>query len=146
MSWEFCAASQAKAQKNASATHTHGWGNVQKGAGGKPNVGLDALSVTAAVSAPKTNTQPGLHKCPTTAPKMANEWTNDKAIQAGEFESHGAASTADTGVGRAAVRSTESGEFESTPAPSHADTHGAGRAVLDTQSGEFESTPQARQW
>eukprot|EP01087_Luapelamoeba_hula_P003837 TRINITY_DN136_c0_g1_i1.p1 TRINITY_DN136_c0_g1~~TRINITY_DN136_c0_g1_i1.p1 ORF type:complete len:146 (-),score=24.23 TRINITY_DN136_c0_g1_i1:110-547(-) len=143
---DFTMQSRLKAQKQASASHGHS-GAVQKGHGGKPNVGVDSISVQKATSAPKVNTQVGIHKAdPSTAPKMAT-FQNDRTIQAGEFESNASESTADTGHGsRGAVRGTESGEFESTPAPSHADTGTGGAAVQQTQSGEFESQPEARQW
>jgi hypothetical protein len=121
---DFTMASQLKAGKIARdqrASQTSSL-NAQKGAGGKPTVTADSISISKATTAPKafkSGTQ-GIHRGDArTAPKVA-EFGNDRPVQSGEFESEPDASTADT----AAFKSDRAGEI---------------------QSGEFESTPETSQ-
>mmetsp|Transcript_730 Transcript_730/g.909 ORF Transcript_730/g.909 Transcript_730/m.909 type:complete len:199 (-) Transcript_730:62-658(-) len=102
----------------------------------------DSVVTKTALSAPKTDKAKGVHKADEkVAPKMAS-FHQDKQIQSGEFQSEAQASTADTGIGKGAVRQSESGEFQSNAQASTADTGIHGTAVQAVQSGEFESTPQ----
>lgn len=113
--------------------------SAQKGAGGKPTVTADAISITKATKAPKvTSGTQGVHRGDArTAPKVA-EFGNDKQIQAGEFESEAAPSTADTAAYKAdRVGQIQSGEFESTPEASHAGAGGSwGNQQVETSGME----------
>jgi len=78
----------------------------------------DSVLTKNALSAPKvTSGYTSAHKGDKrTEPKMG-EFGNDKTVQAGEFESEAAPSSADTGHHSGAIRPVDAGEFESTPQP-----------------------------
>ena len=98
----FTMASQMKAGKIAKDARSSQQTTVQKGSGGKPQVGADSLSIAKATSAPKVQSGfVGAHKGDSrTAPKSASSFTNDRQIDAGEFESNAAPSSADTAAYR----------------------------------------------
>src|SRR5687768_12012309 len=135
---DFTMASQLKAGKIARDQRASQSSSLaaQKGAGGKPTITADAISITKATKAPKstsTGTQ-GIHRGDArTAPRVA-EFGNDKQIQAGEFESEAAPSTADTAAHKAdRVGEIQSGEFESSPQASHAGAGGSwGQQQVET--------------
>jgi hypothetical protein len=98
----FTMASQMKAGKIAKDARSSQQTTVQKGSGGKPQVGADSLSIAKATSVPKVQSGfVGAHKGDSrTAPKNAGSFTNDRQIDAGEFESNAAPSSADTAAHR----------------------------------------------
>jgi hypothetical protein len=98
----FTMASQMKAGKIAKDARSSQQTTVQKGSGGKPQVGADSLSIAKATSAPKVQSGfVGAHKGDSrTAPKNASSFTNDRQVDAGEFESNAAPSSADTAAYR----------------------------------------------
>ncbi|KAL6053554.1 SMP domain-containing protein [Balamuthia mandrillaris] len=136
---DFTMASQMKAGKIAADSRSSQQKTVQKGTGDKPNVTKDSLSVAKAVTAPKvTSGYVSAHKGDVrTAPKTASSFENDRQVQAGEFESEVAPSTADTGISGKAVLDVQSGEFESVPQASHAESGGSwGEQPVETAADE----------
>ncbi|KAL6061063.1 SMP domain-containing protein [Balamuthia mandrillaris] len=135
---DFTMASQMKAGKIAADSRSSQQRTVQKGTGDKPNVTKDSISVAKAVTAPKvTSGYVSAHKGDArTAPKTAS-FENDRQVQAGEFESEVAPSTADTGISGKAVLDVQSGEFESVPQASHAESGGSwGEQPVETAEDE----------
>jgi len=102
----------------------------------------DSLLTKAALNAPKRPNEKGLFKAdPRTQPKVSDQWTNDREIQSGQFESTPEASSAETG-GSWGHSQVQSGEFESNPEPSHAGAGGTwGQSNVD--AGTFENNPDA---
>jgi len=140
---DFTMASQLKAGKLAKESRASQQTTIQKGAGGKPQVGADSMHIAKATTAPKvTSGFTKAHKGDARlAPKAADSFSNDKAPDAGEFESDASPSTADTAAHRQdRIGELQSGEFESAGGTSSADTatHRPDR-VGEIQAGEFES-------
>jgi len=99
---DFTMASQLKAGKLAKESRASQQTTIQKGAGGKPQVGADSMHIAKATTAPKvTSGFTKAHKGDARlAPKAADSFSNDKAPDAGEFESDASPSTADTAAHR----------------------------------------------
>jgi len=110
----------------------------------KPTQVADSVLTKHAMSAPKKETQSGVHKAdPKVAPKISGDYSNDRKTETGEFEGNPEASSADTGHSWGTAK-VESGEFEGHAEASTADT-GHSWGTQDVQAGEFENTPEPSQ-